>query len=154
MLNDPHPMTDLSALLDAQADLLDALIKLGNEQVDAIENGRMNELLSLLARKQPHLDELASTARRLQPFQTHLQPADALPTVQRSVCQEKHARATALFDELFALEARCEQLLSKSRDQIARRLEQTVHSMDVADAYRRESAPSSPGGRLDLSSSN
>ncbi len=112
----------------------------------------MNELLSILGRKQAFLDGLASNAIRLRPLNAQLQSSAALTEPQRSDCRQKHALATAGFDQLFALEKQCEQLLSESRDQIAQRLQQTVHSMNVADAYRQDSTPPTQGGRLDLSS--
>lgn len=154
MIDDSELSIQLPARLDDQAELLAALIELGLQQIDAIASGRMNELLSLLARKQSLLDALAACALGLRPLQQQLQSADAaLSEERRRTCQEKHALASARFDELLQLESRCEQLLSESRDQIAARLQQTVHSLSVADAYRQEPGLQAQGGRLDLSSS-
>lgn len=154
MSDDTHLGELLPDLLDAQAQLLACLIDLGHQQVEAIQNGRMNELLSILSRKQQFLDALAANALRLGPISNQLELGDALTPPQRAGSREKHALATARFDELFELEKHCEQLLCDSRTQIAGRLEQTVHSMNVAKAYRRESLPPTQGGRLDLSSSS
>ncbi len=153
MLDHSDLSLELPALLDTQAELLAALIDLGQQQIAAIEHGRMNELLSVLGRKQGFLDGLAANALRLRPLHDQLQSSAAFTEPQRSTCREKHALATSRFEELFELEKRCEQLLSESREQIAKRLQHTVHSMNVADAYRRESIPDTQGGRLDLSSS-
>jgi chromosome segregation ATPase len=155
MPDDSQWSLQLPACLDTQAELLAALIELGLQQVDAITGSRMNELLSLLARKQSLLDALAANALSLRTLQQHLQSADAsLSAQRRQACQEKHALATARFDELFELERRCERLLSESRDQLAGRLQQTVHSLSVADAYRQEPGLQTQGGQLDLSSSD
>jgi hypothetical protein len=152
MLQTEHGSDSLLELLTLQVGLLDQLIEMGQAQMSAIENGRMSELLSLLSDKQPFLVDLADAAQRLR----HLN-ASRTPTAVRSDCYYQRCRqlkeqAKQQFDTLFELEQNAESLLSKSRDQIARRLEESSHSMTAIPAYQRESAMHSQGGRLDLSS--
>jgi len=143
----------LLPLLQTQVALLDDLISLGNQQLQAIELGRMSELLSLLAEKQPLLTQLSDTANQLRYCGDPSAANSTMLPEDREVCRKQKAVASERFDELLTLEKQCESALCSSRDQIARRLEASAHSMNAATAYQGNQLQVSQGGRLDLSSS-
>jgi len=143
----------LLPILQHQIGLLDQLISLGHQQLQAIELGRMSELLSLLSEKQPLLTHLSDTAHQLRLCGDHAAENSTMPPGDRVACREHKALAAERFDELFALEKQCETALCSSRDQIARRLEASAHSMNAATAYQGDQLRGTQGGRLDLSSS-
>jgi hypothetical protein len=54
---------------------------------------------------------------------------------------------------LLAIEAACETALQRSRASLHQRLDRVDAGQSAANGYARSDAPSSPGARLDLSSS-
>jgi len=141
----------LLEILSSQIGLLDQLIEIGQVQIQAIEHGRMSELLSLLSDKQPLLGDLGDVARRIRDL-----TADHSISVQdegyAQRCRQLKASARGRFEQLFELEQRSEALLCTSRDQIAKRLEASSHSMTAISAYQSGYTAETQGGRLDLSS--
>lgn len=142
----------LLEILSSQIVMLDRLIEIGQVQMQAIEHGRMSELLSLLSDKQPLLADLGEVANRIRKLAAN--PSTAPPDADGDVqsCRRLKADAKDRFAQLFELEQRSEALLCTSRDQIAKRLEASSHSMTAISAYQSGSAGQTHGGRLDLSS--
>lgn len=152
MIQSVHGSDNLPDLLNSQVALLDQLIEMGQDQIHAIENGRMSELLSLLSDKQPLLADLGDAAQRIRNL-IGISPADTPsddPDAKR--CRQLKDQAQQRFELLFDLEQKSETLLCISRDQIAQRLEASSHSMTAISAYRSDSATKTQGGHLDLSS--
>lgn len=147
-----HGSDNLLDLLTSQIDLLDRLIEIGQIQIQAIENERMSELLSLLSDKQPLVNDLGDTARRIHSLHDNPSDNSVDDAVHVQQCRLMKDNAAQRFELLFDLEQKSEALLCKSRDQISQRLEASSHSMTAISAYQSGSAPQTPGGRLDLSS--
>jgi flagellar biosynthesis/type III secretory pathway chaperone len=152
MLPSANPSENLLDLLSSQVGLLDQLLEIGKLQMHAIENGRMSELLSLLSDKQPLLADLGDMAYRIRNLPSHPLPASSDDDAGVQRCRELKAQAKEQFEQLFELEQKAEVLLSNSRDQIAKRLEASSHSMTAISAYQSGSTINTQGGRLDLSS--
>jgi len=147
-----HGSDNLADLLHSQVDLLDRLIEIGQVQIQAIENERMSELLSLLSDKQPLLNELGDTAERIRNLNDNSSANCGDDDLYIQRCRLLKDDATQRFEQLFDLERESETLLCKSRDQISQRLEASSHSMTAISAYQSGSVIQSQGGRLDLSS--
>jgi flagellar biosynthesis/type III secretory pathway chaperone len=142
----------LLQLLTFQLGLLDQLIEIGHAQIGAIENGRMSELFSLLSEKQPLIAELGDTSQRIRDLNRDGMSSASENDASIQQCRRLKEQAQQHFNRLFELEKKSEILLTKSRDQIARRLEESSHSMTAISAYQSGSAFQSQGGQLDLSS--
>lgn len=145
-------LNDFRTLLDGQAELLDSLLALGHEQADAIRAGRMNELLRLLSRKQPMMDDLLDHVRRLKPLADRFRNHAADEGVLLDECRRLHLEASERFQAMLELEQECERLLADGRDRIGERLRETVHGITVAQAYGDASSSPPQASRLDLSS--
>jgi flagellar biosynthesis/type III secretory pathway chaperone len=148
----PRPDNCMLALLTCQDELLDQLLEIGRRQLDAIENGRMSELLGLLAEKQPLVDQLADLANRLKTLRENEPSAATVADTNLAECRKLRQTATTSFEELFTLEQQCETLLCDRRDQIGARLQATNNALSAANAYREIPPTTSLGGQLDLSS--
>ncbi len=142
----------LLGILSSQIGVLNRLIEIGQVQMRAIEHGRMSELLSLLSDKQPLLADLGDLADRIRRLAANPSTASPDDDVDVHTCRQLKADAKDRFEQLFELERRSEALLRTSRDQIARRLEASSHSMAAISAYQGGSTKQTQGGRLDLSS--
>jgi len=142
----------LPEILSSQIGLLDQLIEIGQVQIQAIEHGRMSELLSLLSDKQPLLTDLGDVAHRIRKLNARQSTALHEDDVCVQMCRQLKADAKNRFELLFELEQRSEALLCTNRDQIAKRLEASSHSMTAISAYQGGATGQTQGGRLDLSS--
>lgn len=142
----------LLEILSSQIGLLDQLIEIGKVQIQAIEHGRMSELLSLLSDKQPLLADLGDVAHRIRKLTANQSTASQDDDGDVQTCRQLKANAKDRFEQLFELEQRSEALLCTSRDQIAKRLEVSSHSMTAISAYQGDATRQTQGGRLDLSS--
>lgn len=138
--------------MDDQVQLLDQLADLCQRQLDAIGQGRMNELLSLLSEKQQPLERLHQGARQLRQLHDDLQAGGGLPENEAEAFRKAYAAANRRYDQLLTLEQAAEQQLVEGRDRIAERLQATNSGMHVANAYRATDPPPT-GGSLDLASS-
>jgi hypothetical protein len=145
----PQAMLDM---LSRQADLLGELIQIGREQKAAIDAGRINELLAVLATKQTQLEELGEIRERLSDWKStveapHFWPAQGM----RELAKQLRDHCAAAFDTLIEIEKNCEHALTTSRDQIQIRLKQLDSGRSAADAYAAHSGQTvSP--RIDFSS--
>lgn len=151
MIQPTYGSDNLPELLKWQFDLLGQLIEIGQTQIEAIEDGRMSELLALLSDKQPLVADLGNVANRIRNLNDNPSQSVINDThVQR--CRQLKDQTKQRFVLLFELEQKSETLLCTSRDQIAKRLEASLHSMTAISAYQSGSAVQTQGGRLDLSS--
>jgi hypothetical protein len=139
-------------LLREQVDVLAELLHMGGEQLEAIDAGRVSELLAVLARKQPHLERLGQIRQLLQDWRETIEEANFWPNAeQRACCQRLREQAASAFKTLIEREQACETALTASRDQIQIRLQRVDSGRTAANAYQTHAtAPS--GSRIDLSS--
>lgn len=143
---------NLLELLKLQIGLLDQLIELGHGQIQAIESERMSELLALLSDKQPLLSDLGEMAQRIRNLNDDPDSIVIDDELYAQRCRQLKGYAQQRFEFLFDLEQKSESLLCTSRDQIAKRLEASSHSMTAISAYQNDFSERTQGGRLDLSS--
>jgi flagellar biosynthesis/type III secretory pathway chaperone len=138
--------------LSRQADLLGELIRVGQEQRSAIDAGRINELLAVLAAKQTQLEELGEIRERLNVWKATVEQPGFWPDqATRELAKRLRDQSAAAFDELIEMEQGCEHALTSSRDQIQIRLKQLDSGRSAADAYAAHgSQPITP--RVDFSS--
>lgn len=133
--------------------VLEKLLDISRRQVEAIEQGRMNELMSLLAEKQAPLLQLREHSKSLGEGSLD-DPEDRVwdQPEQRKQCQDEHAKCEEMLQMLMEIEAECEQSLSLSRALLQQKLEQTQSAQQAAFGYSLADQPSTTGGQLDLSS--
>jgi hypothetical protein len=133
--------------------VLEKLLEISHRQVEAIEQERMNELMSLLAEKQNPLAQLREHSKSL--AEATLNDPETRVWDQpekREQCQNEHAKCEEMLQLLMEIEAECEQSLSLSRKSIQQKLEQTQTAQQAAVGYSLADQPSTTGGQLDLSS--
>ncbi len=146
---------DLLEQLSRQLRLLDDLLALGNQQSAAIAQGRMSELMALLAEKQPLLAQLSENAGTLRELSDQLVREHAADDPYRVRCRQQKQLVDQAYAQLLEQEQHAEQQLTTSRDQVAERLAASTGSLQAATAYQRmapQPGDSGAGGRLDLSS--
>lgn len=133
-------------LAQQQAELLAALIDLGQQQLAAIEQQRMHDLLDILSRKQSLAQRLAASSQRLR----QLHSAAALPAEQLHRLQQQRAALEPPYQRLLELEAASEPLLRQFLQRSTCRRNQPVAAQAVAAAYRCQWPSASTGSQLDL----
>ena len=151
-MNDTCTPVQLESLLQHQVELLSELIQFGGEQQDAIEAGRVSELLSVLARKQPFLEQLGHVRQQLQDWREEIESGHFWSDTQCQIrCQHLRDRAAVAFKTLIESEQACETALTASRDQIQIRLQHVDSGRNAANAYQSQ-ATAPPTSRVDFSS--
>lgn len=144
----------LATLVDAQLEVLLQLQQMGRQQQEMIVQGRVSELLSLLAQKQQLLQRLTEVQQTLRPARQQ-PPEDRRwsSPQRREDCRRVSARCDALLAEILEAEAASEASLSDSRDALAVRLQQSTGALHAARAYHgSQNDAARPVSRLDLSS--
>ena len=143
----------LAALVDQRWQLLRRLVEMTERQRQAIEGGRMNELMEVLAEKQQPLSDLGEVSGQLRKAigddpETRFWHRAA----DRQQCRRRHEEAEQMLRRLMQLEADSEQALVRSRDAVGEQLAEQQHARHAASRYAGSDAPPAAGSRLDLSS--
>ena len=144
----------LATLVDAQLEVLLQLQQMGQQQQEMIVQGRVSELLSLLAQKQQLLQRLTEVQQALRPARQQ-PPEDRRWSSQqrREDCRRVSAQCDTLLAEILQAEAASEASLSDSRDALAVRLQQSAGALHAARTYHgSQNDAARPASRLDLSS--
>ena len=133
--------------------VLAELLELSRRQLVAAEQGRMNELMSLLAEKQPLLTKLRDDSSSLAEAESDDPDARIWdPPEQRAACRRQHDECEEMLRALMRMEAQCEQTLVASRQSLQEKLEQSQTAQQAVVGYAGADQKSTSGGRLDLSS--
>lgn len=144
---------DLSRLVLQRWQVLDDLLRLSRQQLDASRDGRMSEVMTLLAAKQDPLAVLAAISGELQtaiaddPDQRHWNAVHA-----RQACRQQHQECEHMLVELMQLESDSESALTVSRDEIANRISEGEGHRRATSAYSGNVRKAATGGNLDLTS--
>ncbi|QDV65887.1 hypothetical protein [Crateriforma conspicua] len=150
----------LALWVQRRSELIDELYEWTRQQSDAIDGGRMSELMNVLAKKQPPLRELSDLSNKVA-TQADVDPERRSwsdPTLrQRTIRLHKQSEERLL--ELIQFEKECEQRLAASRDDVQRQMT-TQHSKQtavnryasVSAGYQTQQFSGSSGDSLDLSS--
>lgn len=129
-----------------QAELLETLIDLAQQQLAAIEHQQTHALLDILSRKQTLAQRLSAGSQQLRRLHH-----EALPAAQRRSLQQQRVALEPQYQRLLALEAASEPLLRELLQQrSACRLNRPVAAQAVAAAYRCQLPAASAGSQLDL----
>lgn len=137
-------------LVDQRWELLQELSRLTEQQAVAIEQGRMSELLSILRRKQPHLETFHRLSREL-----HQRCAPPLSVrwssaAERDACRGKHEACQRSHEMLLRREAECEAKLQASRERVEEQLTRSEGAKRAAGSYNASRPSPTTGGQLDL----
>ena len=145
---------ELSQLIETRWSILQQLLEIGGRQMEAIEGCRMGELMRLLSDKQSSLTRLAALAEQIRSAAND-DPEQRIwdGESQRIRCRERQEECERVHLELLAIEAACETALQQSRASLQQRLDRVGAGQSAANGYARGDSPTSPGARLDLSSS-
>lgn len=142
----------LSELINQRWSTLNDLLTLSRLQTEAIEAGRMTELMRILSQKQAPLNYLSELAEALRPI------ADEDPSarlwnseIERESCRNRQTECDELHLQLLAIEAACESTLQENRTSIQDEIDQLNASHQAAQRYASEQSAATSGGRLDLS---
>ncbi len=148
MIMDAHQLSDL---IEQRFQTLDELLKLGRLQSEAIERGRMTELMRVLSQKQQPLSRLTEIAQLLRPAATDDPELRAWTSESaRLACRSQQEQCDQMHMELLAMEAACESMLQDNRAAIQLEIESLHGSHLAAVHYAPDRTVATSGGRLDL----
>ena len=141
----------LSDLIEQRFQTLDELLKLGRLQSEAIEGGRMTELMRVLSQKQEPLNRLTEIAQLLRPAAMD-DPGLRVWTSEsaRLACRRQQEQCDQMHLELLAMEAACESMLQDNRATIQQEIEGLHASHQAAVHYAPNPTLATSGRQLDL----
>ena len=143
----------LSELMDVRWETLQQLLQLGNQQLAAIQNGRMSELMQLLSTKQQPLNRLVEVAEQIRDAAGDDPHQRQWPSEQdRLRCSRRQEECDRMHLELLAIEAQCESQLQQNRESISQELQRLDSAHQAVSSYSDAASRANPGGQLDLSS--
>ena len=144
---------ELSKLIHHRWSLLRTLLELSGRQMEAIESGRMSELMRLLSDKQAPLNELAAVAEKIRTAVDDDPNERTWPDeTTRVSCRQQQEECEQMHLELLAIEAQCETALQTSRNQLSQKIDRVDAARQAANTYAHSPTGSDLGGQLDLSS--
>lgn len=138
-----HPTEQLVALIRHKHEVLTHLVTVAGRQFDLIGSGDWTGLMKALSVKNRLLDALRRTEQRLdtyrgEPPDERAWPSDGL----RDECRRLADECGALLTRVVHMEKESESLLTRRRDEAARRL-QGMHTSAVARAAYSNAAENS-----------
>ncbi len=150
-MSQPEIADRFHSLFLQQQELMGELLQLARGQLQAIREEQMEDLLGLLGEKQPLLDQLTTIRTELKSLGDQLNGQPMwLQDPRREICQQLREEASQQFEVLIRVEAECEKMLEKNKEEIRQRLEIVDSGQSAAIAYQRPAEPRSSG--LDFSS--
>jgi hypothetical protein len=143
---------NLAKLIERQWNALTALHELAVEQQSCLGAEKAELLLSLIARKQPLVEELDQIRIALQPYREQDPELRQWPDGQsRKICQAMSTRCDELHQEVLRLENVALTQMELQRNAIAAQLQDCRDSTIATTAYATDSLLDDGGG-LDLTS--
>ncbi len=143
---------ELSQLIDQRWSALNELLELSHRQTEAIDAGRMSDLMRVLSKKQAPLQQLSDIADRTR---TAVDDDPALrhwaSESDRQACRLLQDKCDQMHLDLLAIEAACESTLQENRSSIQTEIDQLNASHQAAMHYSPENSVATSGGQLDLS---
>ncbi len=132
----------LAELVERKHECLVRLHLLGRKQLGLVEEGRMAELLDLLAVKHRFLLDLQELDRQLEPFRRE-EPEDRRwrSAELRRQCAEKAEQCRRLLQEVLQQEKVCEEKVIRRREETAAQLEKLSRSGQACGAYLSSDRP-------------
>jgi len=145
--------TEVSSLVAQRYEVLTWLMQMTHQQKSAVEAGRMNELMHLLAEKQQPLERLNLYSKQLhQAIQDDPETRQWVNQSLRSDCRRQHEMCEKMLVDLMEMEADCERQLEQSRSRIEAEILRSDGAKQANQVYSQSHHTSSTGGQLDLSS--
>jgi hypothetical protein len=143
---------ELTALIDLRWTTLNALLELGRRQTEAIQAGRMSDLMRILSEKQGPLNRLSEIADALRDAAQD-DPSQRFwdSESKRQDCRLRQEQCDQMHTELLAIEAASESTLQANRTAIQHDIDQLNASHQAASHYAPQSAVPTSGKQLDLS---
>ncbi len=139
----------LAMLIQRQWIALSGLHQLVLEQQNCLGSDRIEMLLSLIARKQPLVEELQDISLRLQAYRDQSPEHRVWESPQeRARCQAQAKQCEELHSEIVRLEAGALELMEQQRSAIASQLQDCRDSSFATTAYATQDLLSDGG--LDL----
>jgi len=138
-----HPTDQLVALIRHKHEVLTHLVTVAGRQFDLIGSGDWTGLMKALSVKSRLLDVLRRTEQRLDPYRGQSPDERAWPSAAlRDECRRLANECGELLARVVHLEKESESLLTRRRDEAARRL-QGMHTSAVARAAYSSAADNS-----------
>lgn len=126
----------LANLIAQKLQLVELLAKLSRAQMELIDGGDMNRLLTVLAAKQRLLNQLQQLEQALVPFRDEDPDQRVWASAEaRELCRLNAARSEQLLAEIMQLERQGEAEMIRRRDETARRLEEVECAARAHTAY-------------------
>jgi len=145
--------TQVAALIEQRWEILNRLLGISRLQMAAIEQGQMSDLMRLLSEKQKPLNQLIELGGQIGAANAdHSRERHWDSDEARQRCREQQDECEKMNLELLAIEAECEAKLSHNRDELRQRLERVDSGWQAVSGYADQTAKSTIGGSLDLSS--
>jgi len=145
--------TELSNLIEERLSHLRELTDIGNQQMAAIQSGRMSELMGLLSKKQAPLSRLADVTSKIRMAASDDPNSRIWENEQaRATCRTQQEECEKLHLDLLAMEAACETALKESRASIEQKIDRVDSGRQAAVSYADSEAEPNRGAKLDLSS--
>ena len=145
--------TKLATLVSRRLATLNRLHEIGARQIDAIQGGRMSELMRILSEKQSPLNELSSIAEQLRAASADDPAARQWESqAQREQCRLEQETCERLHLDLLAIEAECEAALQQSRLEVEQEVRRIDGAKQAVTQYSSQDSVSRSGDRLDLAS--
>ncbi len=142
----------LSELIAQRWSTLHELLDLGRRQSEAINEGRMSDLMRILSDKQAPLNRLSEIADSLRAATNDDPLQRPWPNQSmRQACRDQQEQCDQLHTELLAIEAACEAALQENRQSIQRNIDQLNASHQAAKHYSPQPTVATSGNRLDIS---
>ncbi|MEZ6088272.1 MAG: hypothetical protein R3C05_09660 [Pirellulaceae bacterium] len=118
--------TEICILVDRKLAILNSLLQHGIQQQRLIQAGDADQLMSLLARKQSHLQELVDVQETLGVLLERHDEATLRwrSPQQRAECKQRIDHCNALGHEVLQLEGDCVQMAQRKRDAIAAQVQE------------------------------
>ncbi|EMI43393.1 flagellar export chaperone FlgN [Rhodopirellula sp. SWK7] len=141
-------IAELEQTIDTRHQQLTVLLELTTQQEATIEQGHMNELMRILGVKQRLIEEFVSLSDQ---FKRDFDSFATRPSFS-DVYRERNEACNSMHQELLAREAKCQETLTTSRDEIGEQLVRGDGARRAAAGYGGSTKPRPQGGGLDLSS--
>ena len=144
---------ELADLIQQRWSILNQLLDISRQQMDAISQGQMSDLMRLLSDKQQPLNQLIEIADQLGRANDDIAEERSWASEDaRQGCRVQQEECEKMNLELLAIEAECEAKLSQNREEIRDRLARVDAGWQAVTSYSDNSRKETSGGTLDLSS--
>ncbi len=147
------PTDILIQLVRARHSCLVQLRDLGQRQMELIDQGNVTGLLDLLAIKQKPLSDIQRVEKALDPYRTQDPEKRQWPSAdQRAACARLVEECNKILKEIVAHEKRCEETMTRKRDDTALELQRLRAAGQAHGAYLQPGARNAGISQIDLSS--